>query len=341
MPKATITINEVATRAGVSKKTVSRVLNKEPYVTQATLAKVKKAMAELNYSPNPQARGLASSKSFLLALIYDNPNTNYVSEAMLGALSQCTAAGFELVVRPCSDDSQNKHEEIIDFLLKTKIDGALLLPPVSESAEFISKLEKAKCKFVRIIAANQGDALNTVKLDSKSAAAEVAEHFIHLKHSNIGFIRGPQHSASAEERHRGFAGALLTHGIKLSKPFITVGDSTFQSGLDCADKLLNVTPRPTAIFASNDEMALGAIVATQRRGLKIPEDISIVGFDDSPQAAKIWPALTTLNPSTKAMATTATQKLIALCRKDPKTALSLPSQFHATFIQRQTTAKRS
>lgn len=337
-PGKKVTINDVARLAAVSKKTVSRVINSEPNVGAETLQKVKKAIEQLKYSPNPQARGLAFRRSFLLAMIYDNPNPAYITEAMYGALSQCRPNGYELVVHPCDSSHKGVYEDIASFIKRLKIDGVLLLPPVSESEELIDKLKAIDCHYVRLLSVICERASHMIHFNDREGVRHVAEHLIELGHRDIGFIQGPSSSQSAIERYEGFRQTLEGRDLKLAARRVVTGSYTFQSGLECAERLLEAGEPPTAIFASNDEMAIGAMVAAEKRGIKIPTELSVIGFDDNPQAAKIWPALTTVNLHVREMGKLATQKLLALCNKDAEGAASIRSELLPAFILRQTTA---
>ncbi|MGB1158142.1 MAG: LacI family DNA-binding transcriptional regulator [Porticoccaceae bacterium] len=332
------TISDVARLAEVSKKTVSRVINNEPNVGAKTLSKVKKVIEDLNYTPNPQARGLAFSRSFLLAMIYDNPNASFITEAMYGALSQCRPDGYELVVHPCDATQPNLHDDIINFIRRTKIDGVILLPPLSESDDLINKLKAINCHYVRLVSVIADDVAHMVHFNDREAVTNIAEHLIKLGHTEIGFIKGPANSKSSTERHQAFNHTLELNGIHLASKNIVIGANTFQSGVDCAGQLLNTENPPTAIFASNDEMAIGAMVTAQKMGIKIPDELTIIGFDDNPQASKVWPALTTVNLQVKEMGKLATRKLLALCNNDIAAATSIKSELLPTLIERQTTA---
>ena len=337
-PRKKATINDVARLAKVSKKTVSRVINNEPSVKSATLTRVRHAMEELKYSPDPQARGLAFRRSFLLAMVYDNPNPSYITEAMYGVLNQCRPQGYELIMHPCNATAPTLHSDIISFIKKVNIDGVMLLPPVSESDELIEKLRAINCHYVRLSSVEPSDKAHMIYFNDRQAVAQVVEHLVALGHTDIGFIQGPKHSRTATVRFEGFKQALEDHGLSLPAHRVATGAFTFQSGVECTEWLLNSGNSPTAIFASNDEMAFGAIVAAEKMGIHIPRELAIVGYDDNPQASKIWPALTTVNLPIKKMAQLAADKLMALCRNDIEQATNIQSELSPQFVQRQTTA---
>lgn len=337
-PNKKATINDVARHADVSKKTVSRVINNEKNISAATLHKVKKVIQQLNYSPNSQARGLASSRSFLLAMIYDNPNPDYITEAMHGALSECRLQGCELVIHPCDSTARDLDESIIEFIQRLKIDGAILLPPVSESERLISKLKAVNCNYVRLLSVDSDNHDHIIHCNDRRAVSQIADHLVALGHKNIGFIQGPKAYQSAIERKEGFRQALEDRGLTLPENRVAMGAYTYQSGMECAEWLLNSSRPPTAIFASNDQMALGVIATAKKMGINIPTDLTVIGFDDSPQASRVWPALTTMDLHIRQMSQMATRKLLTKYNDDEALSASIQTEFLPTFIQRQSTA---
>ncbi len=305
------TINDVARLAGVSKRTVSRVINNSPKVGQATRERILRVIAELDYHPSVQARGLATRRSYMLGMIYDNPDPLYIDEVLRGVLGECRASGYELVVHPCDRQSRDLTDEAVNFVQRSKLDGVIILPPVSENNELAGALSKARVNYVRLVSVALDNPEHVVISHERSAAAAMAEHLVALGHCRIGYIAGPKGLKSTRERLEGFCDALEKHGCKLAGDMIKRGAYTFDSGLECARALLTSDPPPTAIFASNDEMAVGAINAARDLGLRVPEDLSIAGFDDSILASRIIPRLTTIRRPVREMACLATTKLIA------------------------------
>ncbi len=336
-PAKKLSINDVARLAGVSKKTVSRVINNEPAVTAKMLKKVQSVIDEYNYTPSRQARALALNRSFLVSIIHDNPNASFVTEALYGALDICRPAGYELIVHPCDFKKQDTVDEIIRFVSNLKVDGVILLPPVSESDELTKRLREISCNFVRLLSTASEDDAHMIYHNDGAAVGQIVSHFVDLGHQEIGLIRGPEKSQSANQRYKEFRSALATNSLNLPKNHIALGDNTFRSGMECAEWLLGSNRPPTAIFANNDEMAIGAIVKAQKMGLKIPAELTVVGFDDSPQASRMWPALTTANLHVREMAELAAQKLIAQCNGDIEAAARIRVAVDPTFVQRQTT----
>lgn len=331
-------INDVARLAGVSKKTVSRVINDSPQVTEKTRAKVELVIKQLNYAPDPQARGLASQKSFLWGLVYDNPNASYISDIQQGVLDFCRTRGYELVVHPCDYDSPDLLSGLNRFITRLKVDGVIVLPPVSENGELADMLARSNCQHVRILSVEQDKPGNMVRSDDRLGATLIANHLAGLGHTEIGLILGPEHSKSAQERHDGFIAALAKRNITLKENHVVRGAYTYESGLACASKLLRSKTPPTAIFASNDEMALGALVAASKLGIVVPGQLSVVGYDDEPHASKLSPSLTTVNQDLTNIGLLAAEKMFALCKNDVKTANEVASIVNPKLIVRDSTA---
>ena len=305
------TINDIARLANVSKKTVSRVINESPFVREETRTRITEIIERVGFTPDPQARGLAFRRSFLIGLVYDNPNAPYVVNIQEGALAALRRQGYELVVHPCDRSSDKFLPEIRELISRQKLDGIILLPPVSEIPGLAEMLRRLKCPYVRVLAAPLDDADNLVLSMDRQSAAEVAEHLAKLGHTRISMIMGPQSFCSAIERLTGFSNALAERGLTLQPEFIVEGQYTFESGAACAELLLSRSPRPTAIFAGNDETAAGVYRTAYLRGLKIPDDLTVIGFDDSPLASRLCPSLTTMRQPIREMGRIAAERVMA------------------------------
>src|SRR4051812_4724526 len=305
------TINDIARLANVSKKTVSRVINESPFVREETRARINEIIKRVGFTPDPQARALAFRRSFLIGLIYDNPNAPYVINFQEGALGALRRVGYELVVHPCDRHSEEFLTDIRRFITRQKLDGVVMLPPVSENSTLAEMLRKLECPYIRIIAAALDDPKNLVMSMDRQSAAEVAEHLAKLGHRRIAMIMGPRTFRSAIERLEGFSNALADRGLSLPPEFIAEGSYTFESGAACADVLLSRSPRPTAIFAGNDETAAGVYRTAYLRGFKIPDDLTVIGFDDSPLASRLCPSLTTMRQPIRDMGRAAAERIMA------------------------------
>ncbi len=310
------TINDVARLARVSKKTVSRVINKSPSVRVETRDSVNEIIAKIGFRPDPQARGLAFRRSFLLGLIYDNPNAQYIVNMQMGALDGLRGTGTELVVHPCDRHSDAFIEEIHEFVERQRLAGVILLPPIAEDLRLLELLDELEVPYVRITA--RAGELSTPPIDSpqivsrdRAGCAMAGEHVAQLGHTRIGYIAGNTIYPSAHERRAGFEEGLARCGLKIAPELDQDGDYSFESGYQAALKILNHPHRATAIICANDEMAAGAYKAAYEMGLKIPEDITFIGFDDAPVSTRIYPPLTTVRLPTRDMGRTAANMLMS------------------------------
>lgn len=333
------TINDVARLAGVSKRTVSRVINGSLSVGDSTRVRVEKIIAELNYSPNTQARGLASSRSYLLGLIYDNPDALYLDDVQRGVLEICSTLGYELVVHPCRYRSETLVQDCLNFINRSKLDGVIVLPPVSELESLAEALKNAGRPYVRLTSVAIDEPQHIVVSDDRSAAAEMARYFAQLGHQDIAFISGPQRYKSSTERMEGFKLGLSAYGITLKAERIMEGNNTYETGIECARSLLSQTPLPTAIFANNDQMAAGVLKVAHQMGIAIPEQLSVAGFDDNLLASRVIPALTTIRRPVRQMAQLATTKMIMVIEQNDKAAQQVAAKVAPTLVVRESTAQ--
>jgi LacI family transcriptional regulator len=331
------TINDVARLAGVSKRTVSRVINGSLSVGDSTRVRVEKIIAELNYSPNTQARGLASSRSYLLGLIYDNPDALYLDDVQRGVLEICSTLGYELVVHPCRYRSETLVQDCLNFINRSKLDGVIVLPPVSELESLALALKNAGRPYVRLTSVSIDEPQHIVVSDDRAAEAEMARYFA----QDIAFISGPQRYKSSTERMEGFKLGLSAYGITLQTERIIEGNNTYETGIECARSLLSQTPLPTAIFANNDQMAAGVLKVAHQLGIAIPDQLSVAGFDDNLLASRVIPALTTIRRPVRQMAQLATTKMIMVIEQNDKAAQQVAAKVAPTLVVRESTAQVS
>lgn len=305
------TIDDVASEAGVSIKTVSRVVNREPNVSEKTRAKVLDVVKRLDYRPNVAARSLASKRSYFVGLLYDNPSPNYVIDVQQGVLNRCEAAGFNLMIHPCDSRNKNFSSDMLAMLKRSHVDGVILTSPLAELDEINQLLAEQSIPCVRIGLSESYGAFSGVYCDDRYAAFEMTNYLIAAGHRRIGFVKGLMTHNSTEERFEGFKAAMLSNELIIEDELVVRGEFNFESGKLCGRQLLHRNQPPTAIFASNDDMASGIMVAAHQLGLRIPEDVSVVGFDDSPLASQVYPALTTVKQPIRDMAEQATDLLLA------------------------------
>ena len=309
---AKVTIFDVAHRAGVSIKTVSRVVNKEPNVSEKTREKVDAAIAALDYRPNAAARGLSSSRSFIVGLIYENPDEfSYMKDVLNGALLACESAGYTLILRPVAIRSNpNLASQVKQFVDEAGIGGVVLPAPVGDLDEVLNVLRNSNVPFATITLMNsQADAIS-VQCDDEHATASLTQYLIDNGHRRIGFIKGHPAHAATSRRLAGYKSALKRHKITYARHLVRQGYFDFKSGRSATAKLLDADEPPSAIIASNDDMAAGAIFEARERGLDIPKQLAVVGFDDTHVASHVWPQLTTARQPIEEMARVATHLLI-------------------------------
>ena len=330
------TIFDVAQRAGVSIKTVSRVVNNEPNVRERTREKVMKAVAELQYRPNSAARGLSGKRSYVLGLIYENASEfSYMKHVLDGALDACDGTGYTLLLCPLKLPNPNALDRIRTFATQARVDGALLPAPIGDLEGVVELMRELEIPIATITPKQPADDAINVSCDDARTSQALTEFLIEQGHRRIGFIKGhPDHRAS-EERYVGYKKALKKHSIKLDSSLVHQGYFTFDSGRAATSKLLSLKDRPTAVMASNDDMAAGAAFTIREFGLTVPDDVSIVGYDDTPVAAHIWPPLTTARQPIEAMAEHAGQLLIRRLRGEE--VESPESAFHCEVVIRQST----
>ncbi len=288
------TINDVARLAGVSKKTVSRVINESPLVRGETREAVKAVIQETGFIPDPHARSLAFRRAFLVGLIYDNPNPQHTVSHQEGLLDAFQKSGLELAIRPIDRSSPRRLAEIRSFVERQKPFGVVLPSPVSEDEALVELLKELDCRYVRIAAVPLDTPDCMVVSHDGDGAAQAARHLADLGHRRIALISGPPTFRSSLERRRGFDSGLAERGLTLDPTLVKDAGYTYETGLEAARELFALAEPPTAVFALNDEMATGVYRAVREAGLSIPQDVSVVGFDDSRIATRIWPTMSSV-----------------------------------------------
>ena len=324
------TINDVARIANVSKKTVSRVINKSPLLSDKTRKKVEEVIKEIGFVPNMQARALALRRNFIIAAIHDNPNAQFLVNVQQGILEGIADTEFGLMVQPVDRNSPTVEADIRAFLERHRPYGVVLLPPISERDELAALCREFDCRYVRMGSVQLDDPPHVVSSNDREAVREAVIYLLDKGHRQIALIEGPEGFTSPQERRAGFVEALAGADLEVDPDLVMPGDYTFESGVDAAEGLLARSTPFSAIFASNDEMAIGAMIACRRSGLRIPEDISIVGFDDTPLSSHVWPSLTTVHWPIKQMAFNAARKIVSP-ESDP---IQLEWMLPSTLVER-------
>ena len=314
MPK--VTIDDVAARAGVSIKTVSRVVNQEPNVRDATREKVEQAIAELNYQPNQAARTLASHQSRLISLVYEDPSlyvspsSGFIVRMQQGALRVCHKAGYALLIHPLRYQEKGAAENLTRHIEIVRPDGVILAAPLSNVEALAQTVENSGTPFVRISPGTSRCKQFSVSTNDREISAEMTRYLASLGHKRIAFIAGDPVHKAVGHRLLGYKDGLADSGLPIDEELIGQGDNLIDSGEVAAEKLLGMANRPTAIFAANDDMAAGVVRVADRLGIKVPDELSVTGCDDVALAQLIYPALTTINQPLASMADAAVTALI-------------------------------
>ena len=314
MPK--VTIDDVAALAGVSIKTVSRVANGEPNVRQATRARVEQAIAQLDYRPNFSARNLARQRSHLIVLVYDDPgryeapSAGYVIQMQNGALRACGQRRYELLIHPSQYGSGDVRRDIQDLVGRVRPAGIVLAAPLSNMAHVVDAIAATRTPLVCLSPGTEAAGRPAVATNDRAICAEMTRYLASLGHRRIAFISGnPDHRAVCN-RLPGYVDGLHQSGIEYVAERVLAGDNSVTSGEVAAESLLALDPRPTAVFAANDDMAAGVLRVALRKGISIPGDLSVAGFDDSSLASHVFPSLTTIRQPLARMAERAVQALV-------------------------------
>ncbi len=292
------TIKDVAAAAGVSIKTVSRVLNNERYVGVATRERVQQAVAALHFRPSQAARSLAGRRSFQVALVCDNPSPHYLFEIQAGARARLEADGVRLIAQPYDRTSLRMLDDIAALVDTTHVDGVILTPPITDDAAVRAALAERGVRTV-LVSPGEAGAAPSVRIDNAKAAAVMTRHLLALGHRRIGFVGGHPDYAASRQRADGHRAALKAAGIAEEAALFVEGRYDFPSGARAGAALLQLSEPPTAIFAASDDMAAGVLTAAHARGLRLPEDVSVAGFGDDALAGYVWPPLTTIRQPTR------------------------------------------
>lgn len=304
-------IRDVAAKAGVAVKTVSRVLNGHPYVSDKMREKVEKAMVDLDFRPSVAARILSGAKSNQIALIYDNHSPYYMFQIQAGCWERCKEEGVRLLAQPVDVADPRIGDHVRGLVTETHVDGVILSSPVTDCEPVLNALETMDIPFVRISPGTNHAMTSSVFMDDAQAADDMTTHILNLGHRRIGFIKGHPNHSSSDDRLFGYRRALDRAGIPYEPQLVVDGEFDFESGVKAARYFLDLPAPPTAIFAANDDMAAGALSVAHHRGISLPEDLSVAGFDDTTLARTVWPALTTIRQPMAELAHTATDILIS------------------------------
>jgi LacI family transcriptional regulator len=283
------TVHDVAKLAGVSPITVSRVINNSGYISATTRDRVEMAIKEIGYVPNTLARGLRSKRTNTLALVVTDITNPYFTSMARGVEDVAGASNYTVIY--CNtDESETKEEKYANILAQRQVDGVLLVPACG-NAKIINFLESNGISVVVLDRRVSGVNTDFVRSDSEDGANRLIKLLIGLGHERIAVITGPKKVSTAVDRVKGYRQALVDAGLKENE-LIYYGSFTQQSGYDFAKLAMLQSPRPTAIFAANNFILLGVVKAMRELQLKVPEDVSVVGFDDFPESMLVKPFFT-------------------------------------------------
>jgi LacI family transcriptional regulator len=304
-------MSDVAQAAGVSLKSVSRVINNESHISPKLRAKVERAISELSYVPDPAARSLAGARSFTIGVLFDNPSPNYTMKVQSGAYQGCRAAGYHLRIDNLEHNAADAdfERQLREILQGSRVDGFILTPPHSDDPRLLARLEEQAIPYVRIAPVIDPGRSSAVDFDDRAAAALVADHLLALGHRRFGFVSGPAQHRRAQFRKDGFV-SRVAEICPQAEVVIESGSFSFASGMEAGRRLLVASQPPTAIFAANDDMAAGVMNAAMQLGLKLPDDLSVCGFDDSWISMAVHPPLTTIRQPIEDMARTGVELLL-------------------------------
>lgn len=331
-----VTVQDVAARAGVSAMTVSNVIRSAGKVGAATRARVLEAIAELGYTPNLAARTLAGAEVTRIGLIYRGADSLFTSALIVGASTVAAARGLQLLIREVAEDTTAATAAAAQALVRSGADALLLVPPFAELLSGAPAAGELKAPIAAIATGRVLPGMITVRIDNEQASRALVERLIAQGHRRIGVIAGPAAHSDMLARLEGYAAALRAHGLPLDPELQARGDFSFAAGIAAAEALLAIADPPTAIVAANDDMAAAVLWVAHRRGVRVPQDLSVTGFDDTFIATRVWPALTVVRQPVAAMAELAVERLVAELREpDPARPRDLVLDF--TLVERDST----
>lgn len=331
------TIVDVAARAGVSIKTVSKVLAGAETVRPKLKARIMAAMEELDYRPALAARQLASGRSYIVALLVPRLVGSYFATLVMEISRACARRGYHAIVESFDDTDDLLAEAALR--LSCNPDAIVVAPPLSNNPRLLERLEQLGLPFARIAAASAAPGV-AVRVEGRAAARGVVEHLIALGHSRIAMLAPPTEGSPADDRRLGHADALAAAGIALDPALVLRTDFSFSGGARALRDLMmqTATPPPTAVFCGNDLTALGALAMAQSLGLRVPDDVALAGFDNSPESRQVFPPLTTVDQPIGAIAEAAVGAVLAAVAGRE---LAIPAFHHELIVRGSTSGARS
>ncbi|HUF30361.1 MAG TPA: LacI family DNA-binding transcriptional regulator [Gemmatimonadaceae bacterium] len=308
-----VTIKEVAEAAGVSPATVSRVFNDTVPVDEDTRARVLAAAERLRYVPNAAARSLITSRTTTVGVLIPALSGAFLSEVMLGLDNAARRRGFHLLVSSAARDFSSATDAL--RAMRGRVDGVIIISPELDPLPLLGELPEEQA-VVLVGTPRRETSATIVAIDNAGGAAAMVRHLVRHGHRRIALISGPEGNADARERREGYAAALAENDIARDERLETVGDFTEDGGYEAARRLLSAGPRPTAMFATNDSMAIGASTALREAGISVPDEMAIAGFGDLPIARHVTPPLSSVHvPSVELGRLALERMLFAIARQ--------------------------
>ncbi len=311
--KTNITIHDVAKKAKVSVATISRVLNNSELVADKTRKKILQIAKDLNYVPNASARGLSTRRNDTIGLLLPDVYTEFFSEVIRGADQAAQELGYHFFVS--SDHNQKSEMEVALRAIRGRVDGVIIMSPYIDAQTLRETILPRNLPVVLLNCALANGTYDSLSIDNAGGAFRVVQHLLEHGYERIAIIKGTDENVDARERLQGYREALGKSGREISSRLELAGDFTEASGHEAAEKILELSPRPRAIFASNDAMAVGALSALRKAGVKVPDEVALVGFDDIPIARYLNPSLTSVHVSINDLGMLAMKRIIQIVRE--------------------------
>ncbi len=302
------TIKDVANFAGVSTATVSRALTDRPGVSSETRRRVRRSAKRLGYRPNAVARSLRVERTRTLGLVVSDVMNPFFTELARAVEDEARAAGYAVILGN-ADESALRQDECVEVLLDRRVDGLLLSPTVGGSA-LIKAAVREGHPVVFVDRAVEGLDVPSVRADGARATRALVDHLVALDHRRLAIISGPEDTVTGRERRQAFTDAVAAHRLELPDPYVEIGDFQASSGHDAMIRLLGLPSPPSAVFAADNLMALGALQAAREMGRRVPDDVAIACFDDTPWLALLDPPLTAIAQPIAQLGRTAVRALL-------------------------------
>ena len=331
------TIHDVAKRARVSTSTVSRTINSPSLVDAETAQRVRKAIDELKYYPNTQARSLVSGRSRIVGMIVSDITNPFFPELVKSFEDVALRHGYDILVSSTNYDSA-RMAVCVRRMLERKVDGVAIMTSEMDD-HLIEQLAHGKVPMVFLDTGPRGEHIGNIVVNYTMGVNEAVEHLVALGHRRIGFVSGPSRLKSAQLRRSAFLQALDRYGIREDGALVQEGNHKVDGGLEAMTRMLEQTTVPTAALASNDLTAIGMLCALRRAGLVVPRDVSVVGFDDIWLAQYTEPPLTTVRLSQSELAQRAFEALLADVGDAADRAAKPDYAIETHLVVRQTTCQ--